>query len=222
MRNVLAALIVVSATFFTPEGINSAGFSAGKGDRNAPAGKELLSLACSSPGKMTLAGNLDDEAGIMVLTDPAGSLGLERLAQSPAEFSFERRISVNEPQYPFAKFVRAAAENDSFEFSLPKKVLSGEETGEFSAYFSVYENNGGNMAPGEPVKMSCGIKGGRYKLFTDCFFQTDCPPNEGCNKWGKCEYNSFIPPGEGNKCFSEKQCHKGNVCVNEHCVGLWK
>ena len=78
-----------------------------------------------------------------------------------------------------------------------------------------------DTASGETVKTADSAKSGSDKLFTDCEFQTDCPANEGCNKEGKCEYNSFIPQGEGNKCFTNRQCHKGNTCENEHCVGLW-
>jgi hypothetical protein len=178
-------------------------------------------ISCASPENATLTGMLDEKSGALLLGDPAHSLYLNPLTRLPAQFSFKRRLRVHEQQYSFAKFSCDATAWENLEISLPRSVLSGETPREFPAYLTVYTDDGNGMAPGREVRLACTAKKGRDKLFTDCSFQTDCPANEGCNKHGKCEYNSFIPAGEGNNCFTDRQCHNGNTCRNGHCEGLW-
>lgn len=117
-----------------------------------------LSISCSSSEKMTIKGKLDEKKGKLILTDPTLSLGLNMYDGKPFSFDFVRYNRVNEVQYSFAKFSCDATAWESFDLSLPKTILSGEETGAFPAYFTVYTDDGNYMVPEGAVKLSCSVK----------------------------------------------------------------
>lgn len=147
-----------------------------------PAAPELRrvfkGISCVSAGKATLKGRLGEKGGNLRLEDPNRSLGLNRLTALPREFAFERQLRVHEAQDSFAKFHSDATAWESFALSLPKEMLAGgaphgyadqpdfpfppqdtwKMSGAFTAYFTVYTDNGGQMVPGEAVKMTCSAQ----------------------------------------------------------------
>ena len=131
-----------------------------QGDRAGKTGK--LSISCSSAKKVTLQGKLDEKGGDLVLTDPERRLNWNSLnmnnTELPARFRFERKTRPNEAQNSSVKFFSDATYTEDIELSFPKGILSGEKTGEFTAYFTLYTDDGEEMYPEPLIKMSCSVK----------------------------------------------------------------
>lgn len=124
---------------------------------NATAAEDV-SIKCTSKEKVSISGTVNAESGKLHLEDPKKALDLNSLTQLPDTFDFKRITRVREKKFSFAKFSSDATAWESFGFALPKDILSGEDSGRFKAYFTVYFDNGNGMAAKPSVEMNCSVE----------------------------------------------------------------
>jgi len=115
-----------------------------------------LKVSCSAEKGVTLAGSVSEKTARFTISDPKKSLDIS--AALPAEFSFERMLRSGEEKYSFAKYYSDATHTEDLEFSLPRKVLAGEQTGRFPAYFTIYRDDGDHMVPDAGRKIDCRLE----------------------------------------------------------------
>ena|GEM_PF-4189296 len=165
--------------------------------------KIIIAVALSGAAGVAYAG-----AAVMQLGDAAGAKASDTAVQAAP---------------PPAVDAKPSGGRDHGEADISVHVPEGApaDTGERSLNTDMGFYYGGIEPSPAALEAARRAKGGQDKLFEPCEIQTDCKANEGCDTDGRCAYNSYVRPG-GNRCITDRQCHKGNTCEGGHCKGLWK